>query len=787
MDNTLVNIDDLVRQRLSGNEEREPSGAWLRMSELLDKEMPRRPAAFMWRRMFGVVAGLLLIASITVGGYELSAFKNLNGNNNIAAITPAANERSANTTTKNNNPGNEVTDNKQLLASGIANNNPAKNDTKDNSKKAIAANENHKVNKQHRHSTVAASAVAPAKKEGNNKEAGNFTKATDENPSTDIAATDGVAKETKQVTTTKTVTAPANNTVTIANKPVKKHVAKTVSAPAANNTVAIAGKSVKKHVAKTASPAPVGTTTGNPATGGIAKGTNNAAVAANSLATSTKPHNAGTKAAKAKPVSMGALPLSSSTTGTNNNATPATMLTSINKVAGKGNSNTTNVAPGNALNNVAANNSATPIVLATASNAGAGNTATAIPVVNKNVLKKNKTTIERMVVLKQLYLKATPNTSIYHLDTISDNLITSITQENANENNVTPLEPNTNMLNNSSTTINSSSATTAASNTPSHNTARTSGATGTGVTNSAPVAAGATANNSGTAPVNNPSPANNPGNLSGSVASNQTPNSQILPGASSSASEEKSALGKKESSADKQSKGAEELAKLLSTFNDIKYKVGAVQFAPGLIAGINGTFFGPNSFKGFQFGLSGTFVFSDAISILTELKYFQRINNDYELNDNYYNYIGNGPYLKELVQNSYSFSTLHSFEMPLIIKYSKGNFSFFGGANLVYSFSINVGADSMSVPNSQTTVAAKGNDNAPKLAVADFGARFGIGYLFGVSYRVSPNFTLDLRDVQTAWDNANTSGAKDVSTQLYKSPSFQFSVGYRLGGNKHKE
>jgi len=139
-----------------------------------------------------------------------------------------------------------------------------------------------------------------------------------------------------------------------------------------------------------------------------------------------------------------------------------------------------------------------------------------------------------------------------------------------------------------------------------------------------------------------------------------------------------------------------------------------------------------------------------------------------------------------LVNYAYKF-TMAVVLTPLIIKYSKGNFSFFGGANLVYSFSINVGADSMSVPNSQTTVAAKGNDNAPKLAVADFGARFGIGYLFGVSYRVSPNFTLDLRDVQTAWDNANTSGAKDVSTQLYKSPSFQFSVGYRLGGNKHKE
>jgi len=69
----------------------------------------------------------------------------------------------------------------------------------------------------------------------------------------------------------------------------------------------------------------------------------------------------------------------------------------------------------------------------------------------------------------------------------------------------------------------------------------------------------------------------------------------------------------------------------------------------------------------------------------------------------------------------------------------------------------------------------------------DFGARFGVGYLFGASYQVAPNFTIDLRNVQTVWDNSASTGSKMISSQLYKSPSFQLSFGYRLGGNNYKK
>lgn len=71
MDKNMINIDDLVRQRLSGGEEEERAGAWLRMQELLDKEQPVRGAAyFSWKRIFSYAAGLVLLAAAGVAGYK---------------------------------------------------------------------------------------------------------------------------------------------------------------------------------------------------------------------------------------------------------------------------------------------------------------------------------------------------------------------------------------------------------------------------------------------------------------------------------------------------------------------------------------------------------------------------------------------------------------------------------------------------------------------------------------------------------------------------------------------
>src|ERR1700722_9998911 len=97
MDSNLINIDDLVRQRLSGGEERERSGAWLRMQELLEEENKRKPLGY-WKNTMAYVGILLLLAAVTAGGYKASnAFRgigNSGAGSSVAAVT--GNENSVN-------------------------------------------------------------------------------------------------------------------------------------------------------------------------------------------------------------------------------------------------------------------------------------------------------------------------------------------------------------------------------------------------------------------------------------------------------------------------------------------------------------------------------------------------------------------------------------------------------------------------------------------------------------------------------------------------------------------
>lgn len=216
-----------------------------------------------------------------------------------------------------------------------------------------------------------------------------------------------------------------------------------------------------------------------------------------------------------------------------------------------------------------------------------------------------------------------------------------------------------------------------------------------------------------------------------------------------------------------------------NSFNDITYNFSHAEFSPGITGGINATFFGPNNFKGFQFGFTGAFLLDDKWSFFGELKYFHRMNSNYSLKDTYIDYGNN-----DSVINSFNFSTLHSFEMPWSVRYTIKNCSFFAGANFLYTLAVNTGAAPLTY--SSTTPYAAGRQSTPTMQEADFGGRFGMGYLFGFSMKVAPNLSLDVRNVQTVWDNTKTGGAKNVSAQLYKSPSLQFSIQYRFGG-KHED
>ena len=86
MDKNMINIDDLIKQRLSGGEEPEMPGSWMRMKELLDKEKPeRRIGGFYWRRMLGVMSGLVLLSVLTVGSYKYVSTRFSNGDEKAIA------------------------------------------------------------------------------------------------------------------------------------------------------------------------------------------------------------------------------------------------------------------------------------------------------------------------------------------------------------------------------------------------------------------------------------------------------------------------------------------------------------------------------------------------------------------------------------------------------------------------------------------------------------------------------------------------------------------------------
>lgn len=112
MDKNMIDIDDLIKQRLSGGEEREMPGSWTRMRELLDKEMPeRRVTGFAWRRMLGVMSGLVLLSLVTVGSYTVIHSMRSNkpgGGSTGAAIEKGAVAHSSAAKTERLNPLNTV-------------------------------------------------------------------------------------------------------------------------------------------------------------------------------------------------------------------------------------------------------------------------------------------------------------------------------------------------------------------------------------------------------------------------------------------------------------------------------------------------------------------------------------------------------------------------------------------------------------------------------------------------------------------------------------------------------
>jgi hypothetical protein len=765
MDKNFISIDDLVRQRLGGGEERERSGSWANMRELLDKEMPQeKPVGMYWRRMLSATAILLLIAGITVGGYELNAYRNNAASDNgvVAAVTPAptGNEAVNNTNKTTNNIVSTTNENKPANNSDV--NNTHANTVAHNTATTHVAKK-HITTAGHKNETGKGTLLAAATEAHSETETTKTVTSSTANSVSDKEVNSVNSKEAVAATNT-AIAAKSNNKELAANNSnatatdnSKEVVARNDKVAATSNSSTAVHKKAAKHSAAVTtsiakSDATVTTTAVTANTVTIADNDNK--IAANNytnakdnktaapekegmdamaLSSNVPAHKviaaANTKSVKTKKgatakhntIVMDKLPLSSAVPATVNNiaAAPATSKAiDADKVADK-------VAAPKAIaaNNVivpaaTVSGVVTPGVVAASNTVApeksAKKTTHTIPAANMvaasvsnntanpvtTPLRKSSRQVQKLTIA-QHFVRTTSTGGYLKMDTISQETITE--EYSVAENTYQP-------------TV------------------------------------------FGPPPYDKPVPVN-----SHAVVT----------------------IDSRENNLKNRKSTTSTIENLSAAFNDMKNQVSGVRFAAGLTAGVNGTFFGPNSFKGFQFGVTGTFTFNETFSLMSELKYFHRINNDYTLNDNFYSYTPNpsGGYTRELVNYPYSFSTLHSFELPISARYSVGKMSFFAGPNFVYTFAINTGAANLPDPTTATQVSTLGNDNAPKLKASDFDARFGVGYLLGLSCKVAPNVTLDLRNVQTVWDNAPTTGSKFVSSQLYKSPSIQFSIGYTLGKN----
>ena len=862
MDKNFIKIDDLVRQRLTGVEEKEKSGAWMNMRDLLDKEMPqqKRISIFYWRRIFSAVAVLSLLGSVCIGGMELSSFyKNANNETTPLAAAPTA--------AGNDNAAMLVSDgNTNATLTGVGTSNSAGHTSVDNaikststasmqpdangSRSATSTDNNGmgdnnaivnspvtaadaKVSTSHRKTATHATQIAKREASTNSSQTNSSTLVTAANSGNNNT---GEIKDNSNKIAHRNLKNNTNNTENATNS-------NTVTKTVANNTTSNTNGNSSRHIAgtnKSTSLQPNKTTN-------IAATTNQANTVAsedatgnnNTIGTTTNSNpiaaaetKKATLATAQKEAKLEVLNSSAPTVATpanigaketavpelrNNNTDDKIANATVNEKANTDKARNTNAVPAGttaattakianspakaALRNAKANKEKAEKLID--NTIGSSTIATTGGVAPKPKADDNSNKPKRVITKIQVHQRTIMlSANVYgnRIDTISIEKVNvdlgfRPSRSNSEEESLIAKAKNNNAVEN-----------TEAENKQvgkNHKTGRHAATPGT-ISNGnqktlAPAAKagkGTYNNNSNTDPSSlsaNQSEQNN--------SSEDDKYEEILPGAATTSNENTPESVAKENEAvastptatkptEQEHKGMSMIKKLSAAFNDVKESAARAHLVGGLTAGINSNFFGSNSFKGFHFGMTANLIFNDTWNIMTEMKYFHRLNNNQSIEDNYYSYtpaFGN-QYSKQLLLNSYSFSALHSIEMPVAIRYAKGKFNFYSGGNFLYSFSINTGAETLPTYNvAPVLVNEVGPDNTPKLKEEDFRSRFGIGYLFGFSYKLAPNASLDFRTVQTVWDNSNGTGAKSVSGQLYRAPSLQLSIMYRLGGNRHED
>lgn len=236
---------------------------------------------------------------------------------------------------------------------------------------------------------------------------------------------------------------------------------------------------------------------------------------------------------------------------------------------------------------------------------------------------------------------------------------------------------------------------------------------------------------------------------------------------------------------------------------DAKRDLKNAKFYAGFSAGANYSISNNNNFQGVQFGPTGELVFNKHWSLFGAIKYFNRSGGKKTVNDSYAKEIANDTpsisganwYYKvhtDSTNRFFNFSTLHSFELPITIRYAFNKFYVMTGINLAYYLGVNVEEVQKNYSpvnlhfvqtNSTKPIL---NESKPTLSATDFGSKFGMGYILGAGYQMSPSWQADIQVVNNFWDNSKGKGAQKLSKDFYKLPSLQITIGYQFNRGKSK-
>lgn len=224
------------------------------------------------------------------------------------------------------------------------------------------------------------------------------------------------------------------------------------------------------------------------------------------------------------------------------------------------------------------------------------------------------------------------------------------------------------------------------------------------------------------------------------------------------------------------------------------YFDGTNKFYAAILLGGNAFVGNPGAF-GMQFGIAGLYQLSERLTLGAEIKFANHYFSNYTINDQSIGYadvssqqvpgvgwLFNGT--QTTTTSAYRVNSFSALEFPITLSYSLGRVSVFGGLNLSYAFPVQwEKTNTLSVQKVNST---ESSDKSPFVGSTptmneqkDFSSRMGVGYVGGVSYDVSRRISLDARMTQNLWTNYN-GNAKAVN-DLFKTPTFQFSIGYFFG------